>query len=183
MFTAEGRANRSQNLREAVENAFAVRTAVDGNERMDALRTNTMLAQIAEMRRAWTEGGEKGLEALGLKPEEIAEAKEFFDAERKAYGAAGRLNVLERETDAESLEDIDEDAPLAERNETARQFDELARDLSGKQERIAETILGKMRDEKGTVRDLEAVRNVWAQGNAVGAGKADGTDAGAAALV
>ena len=183
MLGAEGRANRSQNLREAVENAFAVRTGVDGNERIDALRTNTMLAQIAEMRRAWAEGGEKGLGRLGLKQDEVAEAAAFFEAERKAYGAAERLDELERATDAESLEDIGEDAPLGERNEAERKYNELESDWRRRSERMYEIMRGKTRDVPGTIRDLEAVRNVWAQGNAVGAGKTDGTDAGAAALV
>ena len=183
MFTEEGRANRSQNLREAVENAFAVRTAVDGNARIDALRTNTMLAQLAEMRRTWTESGEKGLARLGFRPEEIAEAKDFFNAERKALGAAEKLDALDRATDAESLEEIAEDAPLAERNDAARRFDEANGEYTRAVERLAETLRGKTADAAGVVGDLEAVRNVWAQGNAVGAGRSDGTDAGAAALV
>ena len=182
MFTEEGRANRSQNLREAVENAFAVRTAVDGNGRIDELRTSTTLAQIAAMRRAWTEGGEKGLARLGFKPEEIAEAKDFFEAERKTLGAADRLDALERATDAESLEAIAEAAPLEERNDAARRLDEANGEYSRAVERLARTLRGKTADAPGVVRDLEAVRNVWAQGHAVGAGEADGTDAGAAAL-
>ena len=189
MFTAEGRANRSQNLREAVENAFAVRTAVGVNGRINDLRTNTTLARLAAMRRAWTEGGEKGLGRLGLKPEEIAEAKEFFEAERAAYGAAERLDELERDTDAESLEEMEEDAPLGERNEAARRYGELMSDWARRAERIEEMLLGKTSDEAGVVRDLEAVRNVWAQGHAVGAGsgsrgaEAADQDVGAAALV
>ena len=189
MFTEEGRANRSQNLREAVENAFAVRTAVDGNGRIDALRTNTMVAQLAAMRRAWTEGGEKGLERLGFKPEEVAEAKDFFDAERKALGAAEKLDALERATEAESLEEIAEDAPLAERNDAARRFDEANGEYTRAVERLAETLRGKTADVPGAIRDLASVRNVWAEGRAVGAGKTkddgtpDETDAGAAALV
>ena len=75
-------------------------------------------------------------------------------------------------------QEIGEDAPLAERNAAADRYrSELSRLITA-EDAIADSILGRMKDEKGAVRDLASVRNVWAAGHGVGAGKDDGVDAG-----
>lgn len=181
-FGAEGRANRSQNLREAVENAFAVRTAVDGDmvveERMQVIR----LQQLQHMEDVYASRGRKGLLELGLKPEVADEAVDLFEQQRREYGAAKALELewkhLDGQLDGEALEELDADT-LNRRNEAKRRYDQMMRELDVRRDHLFET----MKDVPGTLRDLASVRNVWAQGRAVGAGTADGTDAGAAALV
>ena len=182
MFTAEGRANRSQNLREAVENAFAVRAALDGDSGVDARMQVIRFQQLQHMADVYTARGKKGLRDLGLKPEVVDEAADLFDAERREYGDAKSLEIewrhLDSQLDGQMLEELDADV-LDRRNDARRRYDEMMGNWDMRRKHLFET----MKDVPGTLRDLASVRNVWAQGNAVGAGKADGTDAGAAALV
>ena len=182
IFGAEGRMNRSQNLREAVENAFAVRTAVEDdrgfNNRMDLIRRQ----QFKHMIEVYTALGKKGLRNLGLKAEVADEAADLFEQMRREYGSAEALELewrrLDSQMEGQTLEEIDEDV-LDARNEAKRRYDQMVKNVNMRLDHLFDT----MKDVPGTLRDLEAVRNVWAQGNAVGAGNTDGTDAGAAALV
>ena len=182
MFTAEGRANRSQNLREAVENAFAVRAAVDGDRGVDARMQVIRLQQLQHMADAYTALGKKGLLNLGLKPEVVEEAASLFDAERREYGDAKARELewrrLDSQLDGQTLEELDADT-LNRRNDAKRRFDQMMESWDARREHLFES----MKDVPGTLRDLASVRDVWAQGHAVGAGKTDGSDAGAAALV
>ena len=70
--------------------------------------------QLAAMYATWAENGENGLKRLGMNQEQIGEFKDFIEAERELFGSRARqearLDELERATDAESLEEIDEDA-------------------------------------------------------------------------
>ena len=182
MFTAEGRANRSQNLREAVENAFAVRAAVDGDRGVEDRMQEIRREQLQYMALKFMEKGKKGLRELGLKPEVVEEAADLFEQGRREYGTSKALEIewklLDSQLDGQTLEEFDADV-LNSRNEAKRRWDQMQANADARRDHLFET----MKDVPGTLHDLASVRDVWAQGHAVGAGMADGTDAGAAALV